>query len=213
MDTNFSPIENYPFLSPFIFTEDPQKLETHKKALIKRLIKAWMPLHIEDSQTQKYLTVREEVFATVTAKYYEEQYKTIVEKSLSAVSSFDTLAQNTRLLDSIIHTTFEYAFKDLPILKEKIIDELKKEYHFKKQTLPNKQQKLELTQKQIEEIESNPEDPEKRQLLKYYNSIEADLTKEAASLNERMKYLKELMPLAQKAELKRDKSSFNSKYC
>ena len=92
MDTNFSPIENYPFLSPFIFTEGPQKLEKHKKALLKKLIKAWMPLHIEDSQTQEYLSAREKVFATVTAEYYEKQYKIIVEKSLSAESSFTTLA-------------------------------------------------------------------------------------------------------------------------
>jgi len=178
MDTNFSPIENYPFLSPFIFTEDPQKLEKHKKALLKKLIKAWKPLHLEDNQTQEYLAAREEVFAAVTAEYYEEQYKIIVEKSLNADSSFTTLAQNTRLLDSIIHTAFEYAFKDLPILKVRIIEELKKEYRFKKRTLPKNQQKLQLTQKQIEKIESNPEDPEQRQLLKYYNSIEADLTQE-----------------------------------
>jgi len=178
MDTNFSPIENYPFLSPFIFTEDPQKLEKHKKALLKKLIKAWKPLHLEDSQTQEYLAAREEVFAAVTAEYYEEQYKIIVEKSLNTDSSFTTLAQNTRLLDSIIHTAFEYAFKDLPILKVRIIEELKKEYRFKKRTLPKNQQKLQLTQKQIEKIESNPEDPEQRQLLKYYNSIEADLTQE-----------------------------------
>ena len=204
MDTNFSPIENYPFLSPFIFTEDPQKLEKHKKALLKKLIKAWKPLHLEDSQTQEYLAAREEVFAAVTAEYYEEQYKIIVEKSLNTDSSFTTLAQNTRLLDSIIHTAFEYAFKDLPILKVRIIEELKKEYRFKKRTLPKNQQKLQLTQKQIEKIESNPEDPEQRQLLKYYNSIEADLTQETAELNERLKYLKEHMPLAEQAEFKRD---------
>jgi len=55
MDTNFSPIENYPFLSPFIFTEDPQKLEKHKKALLKKLIKAWKPLHLETARLRNIL--------------------------------------------------------------------------------------------------------------------------------------------------------------
>ncbi len=41
MDTNFSPIENYPFLSPYIFTEDSEKIEKHKKntSLVSFLLK------------------------------------------------------------------------------------------------------------------------------------------------------------------------------
>ncbi|MDP6332361.1 MAG: protein-PII uridylyltransferase, partial [SAR324 cluster bacterium] len=204
MDTNFSPIENYPFLSPFIFTENPQKLEKHKIALQKKLVKAWKNQHIEDSKTLEYLEVREKIFATVTAKYYEQQYKIIVEKSLITDSSFETLAQNTRLLDSIIHTAFEFAFTDLPILKERIVEDLKKESQFKKKTLPKNLKKLTLTQKKIENIESNPEDPEQRQLLKYYNSIEADLTQDNTALNKRLHDLKEQIPLAKQAEFTRD---------
>ena len=204
MDTNFSPIENFPFLSPFIFTENPQKLEKHKKALQKKLVNASRHQHIENSKTLEYLEVREKVFATVTAKYYEQQYKIIVDKSLRTESSFDTLAQNTRLLDSIIHTAFEFAFKDLPILKERIVEDLKKESQFKKKTLPKNLKKLTLTQKKIENIESNPEDPEQRQLLKYYNSIEADLTQDNTALNKRLHYLKEQIPLAKQAEFTRD---------
>ncbi|MDP6215619.1 MAG: protein-PII uridylyltransferase, partial [SAR324 cluster bacterium] len=141
MDTNFSPIENFPFLSPFIFTENPQKLEKHKKALQKKLVNASTHQHIENSKTLEYLEVREKVFAKVTAKYYEQQYKIIVEKSLITDSSFETLAQNTRLLDSIIHTAFEFAFTDLPMLKERIVEDLKKESRFKKKTLPINQKK------------------------------------------------------------------------
>ena len=211
MDTNFSPIENYPFLSPFVFTEDPKKLEKHKNNLQKKLLKVWRTLQIKDSQTLKYLAAREKVFAKVTEEYYEEQYKIIVDKSLSTNNSFETLAQNTRLLDSIIHIAFEYAYKDLPILKKRIIEELKKEYQFKKRTLPKNQQKLDLIHKQIEKIESNSEDPDQRQLLKYYNSIETDLTQEITKLTERVKDLNELIPQTKQAELKRDKSSFNSK--
>ena len=46
METNFSPIENYPFLSPFIFTENPEELEVHKEALLKQLEEVWRPLAI-----------------------------------------------------------------------------------------------------------------------------------------------------------------------
>ena len=204
MDTTFSPIENYPFLSPFIFTEDPEKIEKHKKTLLKRLDKVWQPLRIDVSETHEYLAAREKIFETTVAEYYEEQYQKIVEKSLTTNNSFDTLAQNTRLLDSIIHTAFEHAFADLPILKERINEELKKEYQFKNKSLPKNRQKLELNRKRIEKIESNPEDPEQRQLLKYYNSIEVDLTNEIASLTVRLQDLEEQMPLAQQAELKRD---------
>ena len=41
-------------------------------------------------------------------------------------------------------------------------------------------------------------------MLKYYNSIEVDLTNEIASLTVRLQDLEEQMPLAQQAELKRD---------
>ena len=204
MDTNFSPIENYPFLSPFIFNEDPGIIEKHKISILKRLDNVWRPLKIDACQTHEYLAARENVFATVVAEHFEKQYQIIVKKSLSTNNSFETLSQNTRLLDSIIHTAFEYAFEDLPILKERINEELKKEYRFKKKSLPKNQQKHELNRKQIEKIESNPEDPEQRQLLKYYNSIDADLNREISSLTERLESLNEQMPLAQQAELKRD---------
>jgi len=204
MDTNFSPIENYPFLSPYLFTEDSEKIEKHKKFLQKKLLKVWRPLQIKESKTLEYLSSRERVFAKVTAEYYEEQYKKIVDTSLRTGSSFDTLAQNTRLLDSIIHTAFEYGFNDLPILKKRIIEELKKEYQFKKRTLPKNKQKLNLTQKQIKKIELNSEDPDQRQMLKYYKNIETDLTHEITKLTGRLKDLKEQMPQAQQAAFKRE---------
>lgn len=138
METNFSPIENYPFLSPFIFTENPEELEVHKEALLKQLEEVWRPLAIDSSQSMEYLTAREKVFAGVIEEYYREQYKKIVESSLCTNNSFDTLSKNTHLLDSIIHTAFEYGFADLQILKERIKEDLKKELLFKKRSLPKK---------------------------------------------------------------------------
>ena len=106
METNFSPIENYPFLSPFIFTENPEELEVQKEALLKQLEEVWRPLAIDSSQSMEYLTAREKVFAGVIEEYYREQYKKIVESSLCTNNSFGTLSKNTHLLDSIIHTAF-----------------------------------------------------------------------------------------------------------
>ena len=56
METNFFPIENYPFLSPFIFTENPEELEINKEALLKQLEEVWRPLAIDSSQSLEYLT-------------------------------------------------------------------------------------------------------------------------------------------------------------
>ena len=202
METNFSPIENYPFLSPFIFTENPEELEVHKEALLKQLEEVWRPLAIDSCQSMEYLTAREKVFAGVIEEYYREQYKKIVESSLCTNNSFDTLSKNTHLLDSIIHTAFEYGFADLQILKERIKEDLKKELLFKKRSLPKKKKKLGLSRTQIEKVESNPEDPDQRQMLKYYESIEAELIHEIENHSERLKELEELLPQVQKSEIK-----------
>ena len=106
MDTNFSPIENYPFLSPFLFIENLEELEEHKEDLLKHLQKVWRPLKVETDQIFEYLAAREKVFATVIAEYYKKQYNKIVESSLCTNNSFDTLSLNTRLMDNIIHAAF-----------------------------------------------------------------------------------------------------------
>ena len=204
MDTNFYPIENYPFLSPFLFTEDLEELEEHKENILKHLQKVWRPLKVETDQTFEYLATREKVFATVVAEYYEKQYNKIVESSLCTNNSFDTLSLNTRLLDSIIHAAFEYTLADLPILKEKIKEDLKKEHQYKKRSLPKKNKKLDLIQTQIKKLESNPGEPEQRQMLKYYKSIEAELIHEIENHIERLKELEKHLPLAQKSKIKRD---------
>ena len=202
METNFSPIENYPFLSPFIFTENPEELEVHKEALLKQLEEVWRPLAIDSSQSMEYLTAREKVFAGVIDEYYREQYKKIVESSLCTNNSFGILSKNTHLLDSIIHAAFEYGVADLQILKERIKEDLKKELLFKKRSLPKKKKKLSLSRTQIEKVESNPEDPDQRQMLKYYESIEAELIHEIENHSERLKELEELLPQVNKSEIK-----------
>ena len=112
MDTTFSPIENYPFLSPFIFTEDPEKIEKHKKTLLKRLDKVWQPLRIDVSETHEYLAAREKIFETTVAEYYEEQYQKIVEKSLQ-IRYFAVIKYLRGLLKEQNQELVSYFCKDL----------------------------------------------------------------------------------------------------
>ncbi|MBC8257682.1 MAG: protein-PII uridylyltransferase [SAR324 cluster bacterium] len=204
MDTNFSPIENYPFLSQFLFQAEPEELQKHQSVLLKQLKKSWDTFDIDTTSTLEYLAAREKVFSSVISEYFKEQFGIIVDNSLNTNNSFETLSQNTRLLDSIIETAFEYALTDLPLLKERIKQELEKEQQFKKQDLPKKKKKLKLTRKQILQIESNTEDSEQRQMLKYYNKISAELTHEIKTHSERLTSLAKQIPLARQAELKRD---------
>ncbi len=204
MDTNFTPIENYPFLSRFLLSEDYKKHQEHRDALLKQLDERWQRNKIKVKQTQEYLAAREKVFADVISEYYQDQYKILVEESLNIENSFEILSQNTRLLDSIIKTAFEYAITDLQILKERINADLKKEYQFAKKSLPNKKKKLDHTRDEIKKIESNQDDPDQRQMFKYYRNIEADLTNEIEKQNERLKELKVQLPQISKSTLERE---------
>jgi UTP:GlnB (protein PII) uridylyltransferase len=204
MDTNFTPIENYPFLSRFLLPEDEEKQQEHSEALVTQLDERWRKNKIKVKQTQEYLTAREKVFADVISEYYQEKYKELVEESLNIENSFEILSQNTRLLDSIIKTAFEYAITDLQILKERINADLKKEYQFAKKSLPNKKKKLDHTRDEIKKIESNQDDPDQRQMFKYYRNIEADLTNEIEKQNERLKELKVQLPQISKSTLERE---------
>jgi UTP:GlnB (protein PII) uridylyltransferase len=204
MDTNFTPIENYPFLSRFLLSEDYKKHQEHRDALLKQLDERWQRNKIKVKQTQEYLAAREKVFADVISEYYQDQYKILVEESLNIENSFEILSQNTHLLDSIIKTAFEYAITDLQILKERINADLKKEYQFAKKSLPNKKKKLDHTRDEIKKIESNQDDPDQRQMFKYYRNIEADLTNEIEKQNERLKELKVQLPQISKSTLERE---------
>jgi UTP:GlnB (protein PII) uridylyltransferase len=204
MDTNFTPIENYPFLSRFLLPEDEEKQQEHRDALLKQLDERWQRNKIKVKQTQEYLAAREKVFADVISEYYQDQYKILVEESLNIENSFEILSQNTHLLDSIIKTAFEYAITDLQILKERINADLKKEYQFAKKSLPNKKKKLDHTRDEIKKIESNQDDPDQRQMFKYYRNIEADLTNEIEKQNERLKELKVQLPQISKSTLERE---------
>ena len=66
----------------------------------------------------------------------------------------------------------------------------------KKKELPNNKKKLNQTRKKIDIIETNPDKPEQRQLIKYYNSVEKNLENEIEILNERLNCLKEQIILS-----------------
>ena len=138
MDTSFSPIENYPFLSQFLLPEDYENHKEYINELLTKLDEVWQRNKIQSKQTDEYLTARENVFAEVVLQYYQEHYRNLVEESLHTNNSFEILFKNTRLLDSIIQSAFEFAFTDLSALKKRINEDLKKEYQFAKKSLQGK---------------------------------------------------------------------------
>ena len=142
MDPRFSPNENYPFLSQFLLPEDYKNQQDYRDALLTQLDEVWQRDRINSNQMNEYLSVRENVFAEVILKFYQEQYRNLVEESLHAKNSFDILFKNTSLLDSIIQSAFEFAFFDLPILMKRVNEDLKKEYKFAKKSLQGKNKKL-----------------------------------------------------------------------
>ena len=174
MDTSFSPIENYPFLSQFLLPEDYENLTDYYDALIKKLDKVWQRNRTNSTKTNEYISVRENVFSEVVLQYYQEQYTNLVEESLHTKNSFEILFKNASLLDSIIQCAFEFAFSDLSILKKRFNEELKKEYKFAKKSLQGKNKKLRHTREEIKKLESNKDDPDHRQLYKYFNSIKLE---------------------------------------
>ena len=151
MDTSFSPNENYPFLSQFLLPEDYENQQDYLDSLIRELDASWQRNKINFEQTNEYLTVRENIFGEVILKYYKEQYSKLVEESLHTKNSFEILFKNTSLLDSIIHSAFEFAFSDLSILKKKVNEDLKKEYKYAKKSLQGKNKKLDHTLEEIDE--------------------------------------------------------------
>ena len=176
MDTSFSPIENYPFLSQFLLPEDYENHQEHINELLSQLDEVWQRTKIQSEQSHEYLTSRENVFAEVVLQYYQEHYRNLVEESLHTNNSYEILFKNTRLLDSIIQSAFEFAFMDLSDLKKRINEDLKKEYQFAKKSLQGKNKKLIHTREEINKLETNNEDPDQRQLYKYYTVSYTHLT-------------------------------------
>ena len=72
MDTSFSPIENYPFLSQFLLPEDYENHQEHINELLTQLDEVWQRNKIQSLKTHEYLTARENVFAKVVLQYYQE---------------------------------------------------------------------------------------------------------------------------------------------
>ncbi len=67
-----------------------------------------------------------------------------------------------------------------------------------------KNKKLIHTREEINKLETNNDDPDQRQLYKYYNSIKVELSNEIDQQNERLLKLEEQLPLIPESELKRE---------
>ena len=203
MENNFSEIENYPFLNPFLFKENSSEIEKKKISFLNLLKKDCGNLKNERRNALEYLSNREKVFSKIISKQYKKYYQKLIEKDLSRKNSFETLSKNTLLLDSIIYTAFEFSFQDIIILKETIFKELENELKTNTQSLPSNKKKLSLIRKKIESITSKQEE-EDRQLMNYFLRTEKELLIEIKRLDERIKFLKKQLPFYKKIEIKKD---------
>ena len=65
MGPSFSPNENYPFLPQFLLPDDYENLKDYRDALIKELDKVWHRDRTNSTETNEYISVRENVFSKV----------------------------------------------------------------------------------------------------------------------------------------------------
>ena len=91
MDTSFSLIENYPFLSQFLLPEGYENHQEHINELLTQLEEVWQENKIQSTQTHAYLAARENFFAEVVLQYYQEHYRNLVEENLHTNNSFEIL--------------------------------------------------------------------------------------------------------------------------
>ncbi len=195
IESEFTPIENYPFLNRFRFNDDLSEKYWHGSALENLLEEHWTAFQEEVSQNQEYLAAREKVFAEAVSLYFNDQKKRIIQDNLIAENSFVILGEYTRLVDSVVQTVFDYTVVDLPLIKERLLEDLKNEIQYKRKILPEKQEKLRLLSKQIEQSDTGNEDnDEALQVRKYYEDILDGLHADIRSHQERLQVLEEQVP-------------------
>ena len=71
MENNFSEIENYPFLNPFLFKENSSEIEKKKISFLNLLKKDCGNLKNKRRNTLEYLSNREKIFSKVISKQYK----------------------------------------------------------------------------------------------------------------------------------------------
>ena len=152
LESTISDIENYPFLNPFRFENDPSKKYWHISTLESLLEENWNSIEEGVTENREYLAAREKIFSSSVFQYFTDQKNRIIQESLETDNSFQILGAYTSLLDSIVQTAFDYSFIDIPLIKERLMEELNNELNYKQKNLPEKKEKLKLLKEQILEM-------------------------------------------------------------
>ena len=189
----FSPIEHYPFLDTYRLSDPNNERQSHCMELRGRLHDAWRNVESEVDQSLEYVALREHVLIREISNYYKKEHKKIVQYNLKVQNSFEILAMNTHLIDSIIETCFEYALEDLHVLKECFVSENTTELHYKERVLPEKKAQQKGIQEQIHFYSGDGR--EARQMRRYYQKIQTALEKEIDELQKRIEQLSVVLPL------------------
>ena len=148
LESTISDIENYPFLNPFRFENDPSKKYWHISTLESLLEENWNSIEEGVTENREYLAAREKIFSSSVFQYFTDQKNRIIQESLETDNSFQILGAYTCLLDSIVQTAFDYSFIDIPLIKERLVEELNHELNYKQKNLPEKKEKLTLLKEQ-----------------------------------------------------------------
>ena len=101
LESTISDIENYPFLNPFRFENDPKKY-WHISTLESLLEENWNNIEEGVTENREYLAAREKIFSSSVFQYFTDQKNRIIQESLETDNSFQILGAYTCLLDSIV---------------------------------------------------------------------------------------------------------------
>ena len=98
----------------------------------------WNSIEEGVTENREYLAAREKIFSSSVFQYFTDQKNRIIQESLETDNSFQILGAYTCLLDSIVQTAFDYSFIDIPLIKERLVEELNHELNYKQKNLPEK---------------------------------------------------------------------------
>ena len=198
LESTISDIENYPFLNPFRFENDPSKKYWHISTLESLLEENWNSIEEGVTENREYLAAREKIFSSSVFQYFTDQKNRIIQESLETDNSFQILGTYTCLLDSIVQTAFDYSFIDIPLIKERLLEELNHELNYKQKNLPEKKEKLKLLKEQILEMGKNLESgSSSSREYSYFQEVESQHESETGILEERIEELQQLIPQIQ----------------
>ena len=132
--------EHYPFLEPFRLQQRQCTEADYFPRLQQQLTE--LPIDSEGNSLLAHLVKREKGCGIFIQDFFQLENERIVQLNLQTENSFEILAHNTLLMDSIIQATFDFALNDLPLLRRLHVEQMETELHYKQRILPEKREKL-----------------------------------------------------------------------